>query len=92
MRQQWCPGRFSSPPQKRPGNEARYSYAELWPAGHTHRNPRACAPRDNNIILAKKFNCTMRYIDDLLALNNSSFACKTSDIYPRELILKKTTD
>ena len=23
MRQQWCPGRFSSPPQKRPGNEAR---------------------------------------------------------------------
>ena len=22
MRQQWCPGRFSSPPQKRPGNEA----------------------------------------------------------------------
>ena len=23
MRQQWCPGRFSSPPQKRPGNEAK---------------------------------------------------------------------
>ena len=22
MRQQWCPGRFSSPPQKWPGNEA----------------------------------------------------------------------
>ena len=33
----------------------------------------------------------MRYIDDLLALNNMSFACKTGDIYPRELILKKTT-
>ena len=48
--------------------------------------------KNNNIILAKKFNCTMRYIDDLLALNNSSFACKTSDIYPRELILKKTTE
>ena len=25
MRQQWCPGRFSSPPQKRPGNEASKS-------------------------------------------------------------------
>ena len=24
MLQQWCPGRFSSPPQKRPGNEARW--------------------------------------------------------------------
>ena len=32
MRQQWCPGRFSSPPQKRPGNEARV-YVPGRPAG-----------------------------------------------------------
>ena len=29
MRQQWCPGRFSSPPQKWPGNEAS-SVQERW--------------------------------------------------------------
>ena len=29
MRQQWCPGRFSSPPQKRPGNEATLTPAHL---------------------------------------------------------------
>ena len=46
----------------------------------------------NNIMLAEKFNYTMRYIADLLALNKSSFACETGDIYPRELILKKTTE
>ena len=44
----------------------------------------------NNIILAKKFNNTMRYIDDLLTLNNYQFAIK--DIYPQELQLKKTTE
>ena len=39
-----------------------------------------------------KFNRTMRYIDDLLMLNNSSFASKIPDIYPPELDLKKTTE
>ena len=34
----------------------------------------------------------MRYIDDLLTLNNSSFASKIPDIYPPELDLKKTTE
>ena len=34
----------------------------------------------------------MRYIDDLLTLNNSGFACKIDDIYPPELELKKTTE
>ena len=29
MRQQWCPGRFSSPPQKRPGNEANLVLASF---------------------------------------------------------------
>ena len=32
-----------------------------------------------------KFNGTMRYIDDLLTLNTSSFASKIPDIYPPEL-------
>ena len=41
MRQQWCPGRFSSPPQKRPGNEAnrvcdRPSMHALALSGITH--------------------------------------------------------
>ena len=34
----------------------------------------------------------MRYIDDLLTLNNSGFASKIPDIYPPELDLKKTTE
>ena len=34
----------------------------------------------------------MRYIDDLLALNNSGFAGRATDIYPSELVLKKTTE
>ena len=46
----------------------------------------------NNIIMARKFNCTMRYIDDLLALNNKNFEGAISDIYPPELQLKKTTE
>ena len=39
-----------------------------------------------------KFNGTMRYIDDLLTLNNNSFASKIPDIYHPELDLKKTTE
>ena len=38
-----------------------------------------------------KYNGTVRYIDDLLKFNNSSFASKIPDIYPPELDLKKTT-
>ena len=45
----------------------------------------------DNLQAARKFNGTMRYIDDLLTLNNSSFASKIPDIYPPELDLKKTT-
>ena len=41
---------------------------------------------------AIKFNGTMRYIDDLLKLNNIIFASKIPDIYPPELDLKKTTE
>ena len=46
----------------------------------------------NNIWVARKFNNTMRYIDDLLTLNNSKFEHAISDIYPPELQLKKTTE
>ena len=48
----------------------------------------------DNLQAAMKFNGTtrMRYIDDLLTLNNSGFASKLPDIYPPELDLKKTTE
>ena len=46
----------------------------------------------DNLQAAMKFNGTMRYIDDLLTLNNSGFASKIPDIYPPELDLKKTTE
>ena len=45
-----------------------------------------------NLVLAKRFNNTMRYIDDLLTLNNLSFQAAITDIYPHELQLKKTTE
>ena len=34
----------------------------------------------------------MRYIDDLLTLNNTSFHSAIDDIYPEELKLKKTSE
>ena len=45
-----------------------------------------------DLVLAKKFNNTMRYIDDLLTLNNATFHSAITDIYPHELQLKKTTE
>ena len=42
----------------------------------------------DNLQAAMKFNGTMRYIDDLLTLNNSGFASKI----PPELDIKKTTE
>ena len=44
-----------------------------------------------NLILAKKFNNTMRYIDDLLTLNNKCFESEIDNIillYTPELQLK----
>ena len=46
----------------------------------------------DNLQATMKFNGTMRCIDDLLTLNNSSFASKIPDTYPPELDLKKTTE
>ena len=45
-----------------------------------------------NILMARKFNNTMRYIDDLLVTNNTGFGDAIRDIYPSELQLKKTTE
>ena len=46
----------------------------------------------SNLRLAKKFSNTVKYIDDLLTLNNSNFANEIPNIYPPELVLKRTTE
>jgi hypothetical protein len=46
----------------------------------------------NNITLAKRFNFTTRYIDDVLTMNNSRFVTEIRHIYPSELDLKRTTE
>ena len=43
----------------------------------------------DNLCMAKRFSNTVRYIDDLLTLNNSHFE---EDIYPPELTLKGTSE
>ena len=45
-----------------------------------------------NINLAKRFSTTVRYIDDLLTLNNTRFQEEIPNIYPVELVLKRTTE
>ena len=45
-----------------------------------------------NLCLAKCFADTVRYIDDLLTLNNNKFNSEMSNIYPPELTLKRTTE
>jgi hypothetical protein len=42
--------------------------------------------------LARSFNFTFRYIDDVLSLNNSRFDDFVDRIYPIELEIKDTTD
>ena len=42
--------------------------------------------------MAKRFCNTVRYIDDLLALNNKKFEEEIGNIYPPELTLKRTTE
>ena len=43
-------------------------------------------------ILATVFNFSVRYIDDVLSLNNSRFSDYLHLIYPKELEIKDTTD
>ena len=42
--------------------------------------------------LAKSFNFTFRYIDDVMSLNNNKFGDFVDAIYPEELEIKDTTD
>ena len=47
--------------------------------------------KDKEFHIAKKFNLTFRYIDDLISFNNSNFKMYINSIYPKELELKETT-
>ena len=42
--------------------------------------------------LARKFNLSYRYIDDLISFNNKRFKEFISDIYPKELIISETIE
>ena len=46
----------------------------------------------DNLCMAKQFRDTVRYIDDLLTLNNSNFEDEIPNIYPPELTLKRTSE
>ena len=48
--------------------------------------------RKNEKKLARSFNFTFRYIDDVLSLNNSRLGDFVDRIYPIELEIKDTTD
>ena len=45
----------------------------------------------DQFLQAKRVNNTVRYIDDLLTLNKRGFSDEISNIYPPELVLKRTT-
>ena len=47
---------------------------------------------ENETKLARSFNFTFRYIDDVLSLNNSRFGDFVDRIYPIEFEIKNTTD
>ena len=42
--------------------------------------------------LARKFNLSYRYIDDLISFNNKRFKEFVSDIYPKELTISETIE
>ena len=46
----------------------------------------------DNLSMAKWFSNRIRYIDDLLTLNNCHFKEEIPNIYPSELTLKKTSE
>ena len=48
--------------------------------------------KKNKKKLARSFNFTLRYIDDVISLNNSRFGDFVDRIYPIELEIKDTTD
>ena len=60
-----------------------YLYEADFMQGHLKKNEKK---------LARSFNFTFRYIDDVLSLNNSRFGDFVDRIYPIELEIKDTTD
>ena len=42
--------------------------------------------------IARKFNLSYRYIDDLISFNNKRFKEFISHIYPKELTISETTE
>ena len=48
--------------------------------------------KNKKIKEARSFNLTFRYIDDVLSVNNKTFARWIPSIYPPELEIKETTD
>ena len=42
--------------------------------------------------LARKFNLSYHYIDDLISFNNTRFKEFISDIFPKELTISETTE
>ena len=48
--------------------------------------------KEGNRKLARKFNLSYRYTDDLISLNNKRFKEFISDIYPKELTISETTE
>jgi hypothetical protein len=48
--------------------------------------------KKNEMKIARSFNFTFRYIDDVLSLNNSRFCDFVDRIYPIELEIEDTTD
>ena len=48
--------------------------------------------KKNEMKIARSFNFTFRYIDDVLSLNNSRFCEFVDRIYPIELEIEDTTD
>jgi hypothetical protein len=47
---------------------------------------------EKKLAIARSFNFTLCYIDDVLSLNNSRFGDFVDHIYPIELEIKDTTD
>ena len=48
--------------------------------------------KNKKIKEARSFNLTFRYIDDVLSINNKTFATWIPSIYPSELEIKETTE
>ena len=72
------------------GTDCAPQLANLYLFHHEYMYMRALMK--SNLGMAKRFCNTVRYIDDLLALNNKKFEEEIVNIYPPELTLKRTTE